>query len=616
LIRCGVRAHLPLLLVLVATLAVYCRLPGHDFLMNWDDNTYVTANSSVHGFSTENLRAVFSSYYAGNYAPLQMLSYMLDYTVWGLWPGGYLLTNIILHVTNGLLVYRLLLRLHGQRLMTTIATAIFLLHPLQVESVAWISQRKNLLAMLFMLLAWLLYCRSRETEAGSRSCYAAAVVSFLLSLLAKSATVFFPLALLFYEICFASGGKRGRALRLLPFFLLAGLFSLVAMQSQSPDVTGWSGLDHGGRRDWHGGSPWATLLTMLPVFCAYLRLLLWPAGLSAIYDPQIHTSMDGTVLACAALLGFLAFLAWRLCRIDRRLGYWPLFSLLAILPVSQLVPIITLMNDRYLYFPMIGAAALAGAGVSYVDGRLGKRGGRLFHAVIVAILLALAVTSHLREAVWQNSRTLWQDAAGKVPARFDVWEGLGEAWQMLSPPRPAEAERAYLRAFSLYSSSPNNLYNLATLYVSQGNMVRGEALLQRLLRLRPEHVMGWAALGDIHLARGDYRGAEDAYKRAESLQPEALQVAGKLANLYLVSGELEKARTYYAGLERSEGDAGAAFGLARTEAAAGDLPGAFLWLEKALQRGYSDVATLQTDRHLEKVRKDPRYEGLMVQYFR
>lgn len=615
--RAEVKVHLPLLLVLiVGTIGVYGQLLGHDFLMNWDDNTYVTANGSVHGFSPENIRAVFTSYYAGNYAPVQMLSYMLDYTVWGLWPGGYLLTNVVLHTLNGLLVYWLLFRLHGQRLLATVAAGIFLLHPVQVESVAWISQRKNLLAMLFMLVAWLLYCRSRESAGWKRrACYAASLAGFLFSLLAKAATVFFPCALLLYELCFVSGARRGRCLRLLPFFSLSVVVSLVTLLSQSADVSGWSGIDHGGRAGWHGGSPWATFLTMLPVFCTYLRLLLWPSGLSAIYDPPIHTAVDPTVLGCAVLLLLVAMLAWRLCRPDRRLWFWLLFIILAILPVAQLVPLITLMNDRYLYFPMIGAAALAGAGSAYLrDARSGKFASFVTSlALLLGVLLAAA--SLQRVGVWQNSRTLWRDAAAKVPARFDVWEGLGEAYHLSLPVEPDNALRAYRRAFSLYSSNPNNLYNLATLYAQVKDQARAELLLHRLLRLKPEHVMGWAALGDIHLGRAEYREAEYAYRRAESLQPDALQVAGKLGELFLRSGNLAKARLYYGRLEQGAGDAEAAFGLARIEATAGRLSESMIWLEKSLQRGYSDGANLQAEKSLAVVRKDPRFDYLLARYF-
>lgn len=545
------RPHmLPLALLLTAVMAVYARTLGHDFLMNWDDNAYVTANSSVHGFSAENLRAVFTSFYAGNYAPLQMLSYMADYTFWGLWPGGYLLTNVLLHLSNGLLLYLLLLRSDNERLMAAVAAGIFLLHPLQVESVAWISQRKTLLAMLFMLISWWAYLRYRRPgELCSRRFYLLSLAAFACSLLSKSAAVFFPAALLLYDFCCTDREQRLKLLDKMPFFVLALAAALLTLLSQSPEVTGWSGLDYGGRSQWHGGSPWATLLTMLPVLCSYLRMIVCPFGLSVVYSPEIFKTVAPPVVAAFCSLLVIGGLAWRLYRRDRCAGYWPIFSGLAIMPVLQLVPLVTIMNDRYLYFPMIGVAALGGFGAVALGRRCGEKAA--WGATLV-ILLLLMVSSFERVAVWQDSRTLWRDAIKKVPGKFDAWEGLGEAYHLSQPVLLNEAEHAYARAFAIYSSSPVNLFNFARVKLAQGDEDRGLILLQRLLTVNPAHVMGWAALGDIYLGRSDFQRAESAYLQAERLQPEALQVKELLIELYQRSGKLEKARDYRDRLDAAE----------------------------------------------------------------
>ena len=542
---------LPALLLILATFAVYARTLGHDFLINWDDNAYVTVNSSVHGFSLENIRTVFTSYYAGNYAPLQMLSYMFDFTLWGLNSGGFLLTNIVLHTINGLMLYAILRKSHGERLLAIVGAAIFLLHPVQVESVAWISQRKNLLAMLFMLLSWAAYIRYRNsTEKRGGLAYFVSVAAFLCSLLSKSASVFFPVALLLYDYCFIEG-RKSRLFDKIPFFILAGAAAVLAIQSQSPEVTGWSGIDHGGRRSWHGGSPWATLLTMIPVFCSYLRMLVWPAGLSAVYAPSVHLTPDLTVLLSTLMVMAAVYLSWRLYRFDRRFGYWPFFSLVAILPVSQIIPLVTLMNDRYLYFPMIGVAALGGAGVMAIRGILNER---MTLSISILLLMALALTSFQRAGVWKSSRTLWSDAVRKVPGKYDAWEGLGEAYHLSAPVDLKAAEVAYSRAFALYSSNPDNLYNLARVRSEQGDDGKGTVLLKKLLQLNPEHVKGWAVLGDIYFKNGLFKKAEQAYRSAEVLQPEAVEVSLRLGNLYLSEGDFAKARSYFdrAGVQDGE----------------------------------------------------------------
>jgi hypothetical protein len=128
------RPHLvPVLLLVIATFVVYGRILEHDFLLSWDDFYYVTSNEAIKEISWKNIRTVFSSYYVGNYAPVRMLSYMLDHALWGLRAGGFLLVNLLLHALNGLLVYRLFYRFHANITVAACGAAIFLLHPLQVE---------------------------------------------------------------------------------------------------------------------------------------------------------------------------------------------------------------------------------------------------------------------------------------------------------------------------------------------------------------------------------------------------------------------------------------------------------------------------------------------------
>src|SRR6266702_2626618 len=155
---------IPLLALLAATFAVYWQTLGHEFLLTWDDQKYVTANEAVRGFTLAHLQTAFTTFYIGNYAPLQIISYMADYTLWGLRATGFIFTNILLHALNGLLYYFLVFRLGGRRLWAFLASFIFLLHPVQVESVAWIAQRKNVLAMLFFLISFLLYTAYRRPE--------------------------------------------------------------------------------------------------------------------------------------------------------------------------------------------------------------------------------------------------------------------------------------------------------------------------------------------------------------------------------------------------------------------------------------------------------------------
>jgi len=599
------------LLALVLLVAVvYGRSLGFDFLRNFDDNWYVLYNDAIRGLSWENLRKAFTDFYVGHYLPLQIVSYMLDYSVWGLAPGGYHLTNLVIHALNGLLIYRLFRHWYGDRLFALVGAAVFLAHPVQVETVAWISQRKSLLSMLFFLLAWEGYRRYRENESGRAGfAYTASVIAYALSLLAKVMTIVFPLILLAYEHCFYP--QKGRLWKKdkIPFFLLAGVIACVNVYSQNSE----KGVGAGASAVYHGGSPWATFLTMLPVFCRYLGMLIWPFGLSPEYAPAVHKSIDAVVLAAALVLIGVAVLTVVMYRRDRRLGFWVFFFWIGLLPVANIVPMIFLMQDHYLYLPMMGVAALTGGGAVWLRKRLGAERRKLLFLAVGSLLLFLSVTSVLRLAVWRNDLTLWSDAVVKEPASSKAWECYGDVLRFTG--QTAESRSAYERSLKLDPDRPDIMASLGDFYTDEGELDKGLALLKKLLELKPSYVTGWASLGNNYLKRGKFVEAEQAYTRALSLQPEAWQVLQLLGNLARIQGNLDRAREYYIQVEsRVENNAENAYNLASVESRSGNLMAAFSWLEKALQRGYSDYNMLQSDNQLSSLRGEPGFNNLLQRH--
>jgi tetratricopeptide (TPR) repeat protein len=614
----SLRPHLvPILLLVIATFAVYGRILGHDFLSNWDDNRYILENQDVQGISWLRIRAVFSRYYVGNYAPVQMLSYMLDHAFWGLWAGGFLLTNLMLHAANGLLLYRLFLRLINDRLAAWSGAALFLIHPVQVETVAWIAQRKNLLSMFFFLLAWEFYLAYRDgSETRRRFYYMSSLTALLLALLAKSIAVIFPVTILLFDICYPAPSTRSRFLNKAPYLLVAAGAAVLAILSQTPDYTEWGA--GGGRTGYHGGSAVATFLTMLPVYCSYLRLIVWPVDLSALYAPAIHKNLDPVVIAALLCLAGIAYLVYRLYRHDRRIAFWPLFAFIALLPVSQIVPLVTLMNDRYLYFPLIGIAGLTAYAVKYISQP--GRGRSVAIALMVLLLFILSTLSFQRCAVWQNSVALWNDTLKKTPNSFIAWEGMGEALQYGAKARRNEAVAAYRRAIELNPTnqvSDLSRYNLGVVYTDLNDFANAGKVLGDLLKRSPDNVMGWAAFGDLALKQLQYDAAEFRYKKALSLQPEAVQVHQKIGNLMVVMGRIDEARSAYLRIEELQqgNDPFNAYELARVEALGGDTGAAINWLEKALERGYSNFSGILNDEELTPILADGRFNDLVNRYF-
>jgi tetratricopeptide (TPR) repeat protein len=587
---------------------VYARILQHDFL-NLDDKWYVTMNPDIAGFTWQHIKEIFSSFYIGNYAPVQMLSYMLDYTIWNIQPGGFLLSNIIIHIANGLMVYRLFIRFHGTRLIGLVAAEIFLLHPVQVETVAWISQRKNLLAMLFFLLAWEYYCRYREKLPEKRKfAYFLSLAFFVLALLSKSVSVILPVVLVMYDFYYFEGKQRVQLVDKLPFIVAAGITSVVTMYSQL------SYIGEGGRvEELHGGSALATFFTMMPVFCRYLGMIFWPSSLSADYNPPIYQSLNVVVAGSFLIILAVFWGGLRLYRQERRIAFWVPFFFVALLPVSQIVPLFTLMSDRYLYFPMLSVAALAGFAASVLKKRCYKY-SNLVTLFILLPLLSLSILTYNRAGFWRNSVILWTDATSKVTDCARIWGYMGNAYDEAKD--RGSAIYSYNRGLAINPNDMKILYDSGSMYLLLGDNEQAYSILKKLMGLAPNHIMGLVAFGDVSVLRGDYAEAEKSYYRANQLQPNAPDPLIKLGNLAVVTNRLNDALGYYLHAEEVyEGHPEIAYNIACVESLFGRVDSSLFWLDKALQRGYKSEFTLRSNEELLIVREDVRFEQLLSHNF-
>lgn len=610
-----INKFIPLFIFSAITFAVYYKILGHTFLINWDDTEYVTANPAIMGFTLEHIKAVFSSYYGGNYAPVQMLSYMFDYSIWGLDPRGFLLTNILLHITNGWLLYRLLKSCFDMSEGVALSAAlIFLCHPVQVESVAWVSQRKNLLSATFFLMSFISYIRYATTaEPAKRTIrlYGLSLLLFVVSILTKSVTIIlFPVILLF-DICHVRHKSLRRVLLdKLPYLAITLAAGLITLLSQNPHSGG------GMSATYHGESGAATAFTMLTVLPRYFRLLLYPTGLSPVYEVPIRTTLiDFQVTASLIFLIALGAAGIWLFRRHRDLFFWYAFFFIAMLPVSQIVPIVTLMNDRYLYFPMFGFSTVISASVlQAVQQSRVKPPPLLLQAVVVAVITGLGVASHYQSRIWHDSITLWKRAIRQFPESSSAWTGLATSHH--AGRETSAALQAYLNAVNLNPSNRIALNNLALMYLSLGKPDKAEEYALHLIRSNPDYALGFSTLGICYLSRGETDLAELAGNKALELNP-------RLAAAWNLKGDIALVRTRYDEAERNFGigyglDRNAAdryhYSLATVEAALGNQAAAIDHLRLAYQNGLSVTPeTVRTNPHLAVLRGHPGFERIITE---
>jgi len=508
-------------LLTAAACLIYGTSLGYGFLSTWDDNYYITQNPLVRSFSGNNIFTAFTSFRVGNYAPVHILSYMADYSLWGYNPLGYRLVNLALHLLNGLLLYSLTIRLHRSRPWALVAALLFIVHPVQVESVVWISERKTLLAMAFFLGALHAFAAYRQRQ-GNRYLYLLSVVLFVLACLTKSVVVVLPLVILLYDLLMTERFSLGLITDKIPFVAIAGLTAHMAMLSQSSLETG------GGMTGMHGGTLSAHIFTSLTIFPDYLVMLLWPLNLSSLYTINIMTTADIKVAGSLLLIILAVSGSYLLYRRSKPLFFWYATAIVGLLPVMQIVPLVTLRNDRYLYFPMIGIAVLAGYCATALMGNSGR--ARLAAITLTAmILLTLALGSHSRSKVWQNDVTLWQDATSKQPGCAKAWVNLAEAYHNAGNLNATVT--AYSRALNLEGDNRISLNNLVATYAELEMYLQGMPYAQRLILLEPTSYVGHKNLGIALLEAGRKQDARHHLETALRLRPgdpAVLQQLGRL----------------------------------------------------------------------------------------
>jgi tetratricopeptide (TPR) repeat protein len=602
---------LPLLLLLLLTAVTYHGVFSHEFLVNWDDPGYITGNRAIMGVSAAHLKSAFTSQFVGNYSPVQIVSYMLDYSLWGLNAGGFLLSNVIVHYLNGVLLYLLLIRLGAGKWGAVFGGALFLVHPVQMESVAWVSQRKNLLALLFSLLGFHAFLSHRQVvnKAGLKW-YLASFALFVLALLSKPVAVVFPLMLILYDrMMFAGQRPPGSYLDKVPYLIAAAVVGLVTVSLQIPGVVG-------GRIE-YPAAPWLVLpLTMLPVLVSYLRLLVWPmpSTLSIIYTTPLKHGLDSDVVLGLCVAVVLAALAVYLYRKDRSACFWYVLFFVGFLPVSQVIPLVTMMNDRYLYFPMVGGAGLAGylAGCGWERLRRPLPRALGISAAVVVVAL-LSVACHVRGRVWQNSITLFSDAVLKAPRQLNPLLGLAEAYQ---------AAGDYNMAIRYYEEASTYGYlnsevscRLARIYLDRGEPEKAFSHIWSFLLKSGNSKEGLLLLGEYYGMTGAYRDAEQKLLMYLETSPDSMPGLMLLGKVYLKSHDYEHARNYLMKAVGAGGDsAELSFDLACLESAAGRVDRSLGHMRRAVRQGFSVFELMETYGCFDAMRQDRRFRLLLEEH--
>lgn len=492
------------LFVVLLTVAGHVRGLQGQFL-EWDDYAHITQNPAIRSLSSTNLWMMFTEPAAKLYVPVTSLSFALDYQIWGRDPFGYHLTNLLLHLANTVLVLLLVFRLLRNRYelagpVAVLTAAIFGVHPLRVESVAWATERKDVLFAFFYLLALLAY--SRWVVSGRRAAYWACVLLFIGSALSKSAAVTFPLVLVLLDVFWK---HRVAVWEKIPFLAVCFIVGAATFVAQTGG-TGETVLDT-------GTIPlWARI--GLVGYCAlfYLTRFFWPFHLSAVY-PTFEDFGWTPLTAMGYLLAFcgvfVVIFALRK-RAPVLLPSW-LFYLITLLPTIGLVPVgAHIVADRFTYVPLIGLALPLSMGAAVLANR--GRNLRIAVAVIVIALLAmLTVLCAKRSVVWTNTETLFQNALAEDPACYTALVNLTVYYTSAN-----QLEKAINFGKRAVQLAPNGLIgrkNLAFAFIHAKHYPEAIQVLRPAIDHGIDDPVVWRALKESFAAVGDEKNAKVAEAR-------------------------------------------------------------------------------------------------------
>jgi hypothetical protein len=607
-------------IVVAAVAAVLGPAIRHPFLQSHDDGPYVVWNPVIRAPLAEAVRGAFAIDPLGAFAPLHVLSHWVDHAAFGDSAGGYVLVNLALHALNAVLVAWLVLRLGAPAVAAAVAGVVFAVHPVQVEAVAWISQRKTVLSLALLLAALHLWIDHARAPPGARARpWALSLLAGVGALLTKAVAVVLPIALAAVDAPLRRVRPTRRwILEKLPFLLAAAAIALVTVLGKH-EVAGTASVEGHVRVPgalgiaWYGGSPLATLLTSAAVLPRYLRLLLWPSGLSAVYMPPVHTGLDGEVIGALALVAALGAAGVHLSRASPRLFCWWGLGLAGLLPVAQLVPQVTLMNDRYLYLPMVGAAALAGEGVAAAFAAVGQRWRLVLAAVAVAGGLALGLAARARVAVWRSDLALWGDAVEKTPRSPYAWYNLGRSREAAGDADGALA--AYLRAAALDDRDGDAAVNAGAAYLRRGDPDAAAAHVERGARLLPRSAVAQFDLALLRFLQGRPPEALEALEAARAAGAEACLTEALGGHVLAVAGRPAEGLARYREAARL-GCADAEVGLYRAYALSlvGDEQAAHAALSEALAEGARIGPSFLGRPTLAPLRAEPKFDALLRRY--
>jgi len=540
------------LFLVVATLAVYWQVLDNDFV-DYDDDAYVTENLRVQkGVTFDNLTWAATSSLASNWHPLTWISHMIDCQFYGLNPKGHHLTSLLFHVANTLLLLLIFVRMTGALWQSSLVAALFALHPLHVESVAWVAERKDVLSTFFMMLTLWVY--TIYVKKGGVRRYLLVVLFFVLGLMSKPMLVTLPFVLLMLdfwplgrlglirdtrnEVTGQQADERPNIFRLVwekvPFFALAVGSSIVTFIVQE-----------------RGGA--VKLLEMYSIqtriinaFVAYIEYIVnmvWPVKLAVLYPHPGNSLPIWKGVVTGLVMVLITVLVIRKARKIPYLAVGWFWYIVTLIPVIGIVQVGSqAMADRYTYITLIGLFVIIAWGANDLLSKWLRR--KIWLGTLAAIILpVLIVLTWKQVQYWEDSITLYKHTLKHTSNNVHIHNNLGNVLKKRG--RTEEAIKHYLQALRLKPDYANAHYNLGIAYADSGMHEEAIDKYKQVIRIDPDNAWAHNNLSNAYGALGMYKEAIEECKKAIRINPDFAVAHYNLGNTYGESGMYKEAIEAY-----------------------------------------------------------------------
>ena len=550
----------------------------HNGFINFDDDIYIYQNSHItSGLKVENIVWAFTNIHAYNYHPLTSMSHILDCQLYGLNPGAHHFTNLLIHIANALLLFTVLSRMTKRVWASAFVVALFALHPMHVESVAWASERKDTLSAFFWMLTLLFY--SYYTERQRAGYYLSALLAFSLGLLSKPMVVTLPFVLLLLDYWplgrFQTGQVGRRVIEKIPFFAISAILSFVTymVQRKVELVKTLSSYS----------LPWR-IENAIVSYVIYIGKMFWPVRMSIFYPhPQgsIPLWQAGGAILILLVITFLAL--WKLRQKPYIAVGWLWF-------LGTLVPVIGIFQvglqgyaDRYSYIPYIGLFIIIVWTVSDIPAQSNWR-KVIFCLSAVIIFSALGVKTWIQAGYWHNNESLYKHSIDAVENNWWAHEMLGNAYVSMDSGGQAVIE--YKQTLQIDPENVGVQHSLARVYLETGDANEAVKLYENFLLPLPQEINEPDAANEslspnlfskthsvveqmyintntdfaIALARqGNIDEAARRYKEVLRISPDSLTAHRNLGDIFYQKGQIDRAVKQYAAVIQLEPNSAAEY---------------------------------------------------------